>query len=104
MFLCTPMTACGRVRLVVGWEMCVGDSSAPFAELCGKGWIDSAHEDADVGTFHGFTGEADGRRIDLILIPDRCEATEAEVITVGGEKGIWPVSYTHWTLPMHRAA
>ena len=30
-------------------------------------------------------------RIDMIMIPDRCEATEAEVITVGGgANGIWP--------------
>ncbi len=78
-----------RAWIVMGDFNCTPDS-APVAELLSTGWIDSADEESDVGTFHGFTGEADGRRIDMILIPDRCEAIESEVITIGGEKGIWP--------------
>jgi len=77
------------VWFVMGDFNCTPESE-PIAALLGEGFLDSADEDSDVGTFHGFTGEDDGRRIDMILIPDRCEATESEVMTIGGEHGVWP--------------
>ncbi len=75
--------------LVLGDFNCTPDSE-PATVLLGNGWKTAVDDENAVGTFHGFTGEP-GNRIDMIMIPDRCEATEAEVITVGGgENGIWP--------------
>lgn len=74
---------------VIGDFNCTPESE-PVAVLRGQGWVDAVDEDSDVGTFHGFTGEPDGRRIDLILLPEHCEAVEVEVITEGGTGGVWP--------------
>lgn len=74
---------------VLGDFNCTPDSE-PATVLLGNGWKTAVEDENAVGTFHGFTGEP-GNRIDMIMIPDRCEATEAEVITVGGgANGIWP--------------
>lgn len=74
---------------VMGDFNCTPDSE-PIAVLLDKGLTDAADEASDVGTFHGFTGEPDGRRIDMILLPRGCEAVETEVIVAGGENGVWP--------------
>ncbi|MCA9272217.1 MAG: nuclear transport factor 2 family protein [Phycisphaerales bacterium] len=74
---------------VIGDFNCAPDS-APIATLIGQGWLEALDDDAKTGTFHGFTGEAGDKRIDMILMPDRCELEESEVITLGGENGVWP--------------
>ena len=74
---------------VIGDFNCTPDSE-PVAVLREMGFTDAVDEDTDVGTFHGFTGESDGRRIDLILMPERCEAVETEVIRIHGDEGVWP--------------
>lgn len=74
---------------VMGDFNCAPDSE-PMQTLIGDGWAEAVDEQADTGTFHGFTGDVGDKRIDMILVPDRCEIVEAEIITLGGEGGIWP--------------
>ena len=61
--------------------------------LVGDGWQPAVSEDDALGTYHAFTGKAD-RRIDMILVPDACAVSEAEVIDEGGSyadaPGVWP--------------
>ena len=73
---------------VLGDLNCTPDS-APAQRLIGKGWKTAIEDDNATGTFHGFTGEP-GKRIDMILVPTASEITESEVITIGGDDGIWP--------------
>lgn len=68
-------------------------NSAPMRTLIGDGWQPAVSEDDAMGTYHAFTGKAD-RRIDMILVPDSCAVTEAEIIDEGGSyadaPGVWP--------------
>lgn len=74
---------------VMGDFNCTPDS-APMQTLISQGWFEALDEDTKTGTFHGFKGDAGDRRIDMILVPQRCELEEAEIITAGGVGGIWP--------------
>ena len=79
---------------IIGDFNCLPDSE-PVRELTDNGWKPSL--EGDVGTFHSFTGNAGSRRIDLILVPNEHTVEQAEVITVGGERGIWPSDH----FPVH---
>ena len=87
--LAEKLDAEGHTWFVLGDFNCTPDSE-PIGVLRVLGWTDAVDEDSNIGTFHGFTGEPDGRRIDMILLPKSCEAVETEVLTDGGEGGVWP--------------
>ena len=69
-FNCEPESEPMRVLLDGGWSAAVADGSA-------------------IGTYHAFTGEAQGR-IDMILVPDGVRVLDAAVITRAGAGGVWP--------------
>ncbi len=84
-------TANGGTPVIVVGDFNCAPGSPPHRVLCGG--ADAEVVDAHAcmplrkktGTYHGFTGEGRGERIDWILIKGKMEPTEADVDTSGRE-------------------
>jgi endonuclease/exonuclease/phosphatase family metal-dependent hydrolase len=82
-----------RPTVLMG-DLNAGEDSAPLRLLRSAGLQDTFRtihpQRAEVGTFHGFRGGSVGDKIDYVLVDNRSETLDANIIDSRGAHGRWP--------------